>query len=265
MKRCIRTICLLLAVICTVHLPFHVAADIIYYPQDPFFEAHFEECSRIERQFTVNGPNGKITVYESPESDKRIGTLTNGMTLYISYAYESEDGISWAFYEDWTTGISGWFPMDYLNLVYDIISFMEDHGHEVTEETGSFADVYAYSEARFHEYPGSPVFTESEVSQWNSGNGAETYSKVYVDANGDTWVMVDKLHYRMPEFWVNVSQDPDDFAPPETIPETLAAVTVEPSIDEIKPQEKPMGSVVWWILALVAMTGAALLLLKRKR
>ena len=136
-----RLVCLFCAVLMAVCCIVSASADVIFEPNDSFYEAHREDCVRNERNYTAAGPNGDVTVYESPESDKVIATFANGETLYISYIYTDPDGIQWGYYENWETGVAGWVPMEYLELIYDGISFEEEFGHLFAEEEGLTARI----------------------------------------------------------------------------------------------------------------------------
>ena len=128
-------IVLLLAVCCAVN----AGADVIFEPQDSFYESHRDQCEYHDRSYTANGPNGDVKVYESPESDSVRATVENGEEIYVSYLYQDANGNIWGCTENWSTDISGWVPMEYLELIYDERSFEEDHGESFLREEGSLS------------------------------------------------------------------------------------------------------------------------------
>ena len=81
-----KLICLCLAALLLLtNLPT-VRADVIFVPMgDDFFDEHRDECAYHDRYYTAQGPNGDVTVYESPISDRVIKTVKNGETLWVSY------------------------------------------------------------------------------------------------------------------------------------------------------------------------------------
>lgn len=115
MKKMIRILCVVLILLM---LPIQVSADIIYEPwDDSFYEEHRDQCEYHSRSYTANGPNGDVTVYESPESAWEEMKLSNGTVLWISYIYEDPDGITWGYWAHWEMDWQGWVPMDYLVLI----------------------------------------------------------------------------------------------------------------------------------------------------
>lgn len=268
MKIKFRMLCMLLCAVILLGIPMRAKADVIHIPDNDFFMDNMDICQSVERRYTVSGPNGGATVYESPVDDREVSRLENGEEIYISHLFLDERGIGWGLYEDWQSDVIGWIPMNYLTVVYDITSFLEDHGDRVEEKNGAFSELYHDSMARFHSYPGSPDYEEAAVSDWNAGKGAETYSKVYVDNSGRKWVMVDRYYAALNDAWVDVTtgQMPDNqTVPAETEPTPLPPI--HDHTEEIKPQKDfgPTVALVLWTVALVLVTWLLLLVLKRKK
>ena len=75
MKTGFRISLLLLALVFLIGCAAMACADVIYTPMDDFFGTHYEECQYNDRYYITAGPNGGVTVYESPESDTVVVTL----------------------------------------------------------------------------------------------------------------------------------------------------------------------------------------------
>ena len=245
------------------------SADVIYTPEDDFYQSHQEQCQYEDRSYTTNGPNGTVTVYQSPESDKQIVTLDNGIALWISWTYEDSDGIVWGFWENYKTKEAGWIPMAYLEVIYDGRSFLEEYGKDIHQETGALDNQYAGETIRFWEYPGSEVCYETFFEDAY----APEYSAEYTDEAGRRW---GRVHYYMSfSGWICLD---DPTADHETLYPNVEPST-EPSVAETTQPEEPsepvyeikpkrtinVTFVVAAVAAVVAATVALLFLLKRKK
>lgn len=265
MKKMIRILCVVLILLM---LPIQVSADIIYEPwDDSFYEEHRDQCEYHSRSYTANGPNGDVTIYESPESAWEKKTVPNGEGLWISYIYEDTDGTLWGCTEIWDENIIGWVPMDYLNLIYDGISFDEEHSHEYRNEDGQLDSQYRGQTIYFWDYPGceaSSWYTLSEEAEY-----LPEYRVLYTDADGRTW---GKLSYFMGhrDSWICLDDPTADFDTlyPEGIAETEPETQPLPEteVEEIKPSGN--SSIKWIVIAsvagVVALTAVLLFFLKKK-
>lgn len=263
MKRLVALICAVMLAVCCIA---SVSADVIFEPNDSFYETHRDACVRHERSYTAVGPNGDVTVYESPESDKVMATYANGEALYISYIYTDPAGIQWGFYENWETNVSGWIPMDYLELIYDGISFEEEFGHLFTEEEGTLAVEHQGKTVKFWKYPGS-----SEYLEWTvEGENMPVYQTVYTDANGVRWGR-EGYYMGLRGYWMNLDAPDAEYVPVESVePEETEPQEQKDPVEEIKPgktEGMPSGVLVAVIAvsAVVVVTGGLLVVLKRKK
>ncbi|MDE7477774.1 MAG: hypothetical protein K2M91_07475 [Lachnospiraceae bacterium] len=132
--------CILGVLICCTFCTLAVQADIIWEPNDIFYNSHVSECTYVNRVYTANGPDDIVIVYKSPESAQIITKLKNGSSIYISYTYEDSDGILWGIYEDTDHKETGWMPMDYMEVVYDSISFAEEFDSDIVVQDGAKAE-----------------------------------------------------------------------------------------------------------------------------
>ena len=90
MKKCLS---ILSTLICCMLFVLPVHADIIWEPDDYFYNQHASDCTYVNRMFTANGPDGVVIVYKNPESPQIITQLDNGFQTHISYTYTDSDDI----------------------------------------------------------------------------------------------------------------------------------------------------------------------------
>ena len=235
-------------------------ADIIYEPQDTFYNLHREECDRLARNYIADGPNGDVTVYVSPESDKEVKKISNGTEIHISYIYEDDRGILWGYCDFWEENNSGWLPMEYIDLIYDFISFREDHAEEISEEEGSLDEAFSGERIIFCSYPGSDRYTEATAGEY-----LPEYYQLYVDASGTRWGFCG-YYMGHRNGWINLdnpSQVPE--AQPDS-PETVPNAPEPGTQAEIKPQRNMVLTIGLSaaIAAVVLITAVALKKMKSK-
>ena len=93
-KRLLLTIAgiLLVSSLCAVD----TRADVLYEPNDDFFEKHRDECSYEDRDYFTDGPDGEVILYESPQSERETGRIPNGERLHLYWLYMDSSGGVWA-------------------------------------------------------------------------------------------------------------------------------------------------------------------------
>lgn len=243
--------------------PMTARADVIYEPWDSFYEEHREECQYVSRSFTAKGPNGTVTIYESPVSAAVEAKLDNGEQVFVSYTYEDEAGILWGCCEERDTDLLGWAPMEYLEVVYDGISFAEEYGDQFVPEEGMLSDAYLGEIIYFWQYPGSSTHGWVELSEKDDAYRPE-YNTVYIDTDGTRWGKC--TYYRgWKGYWINLDDptleppapEPDEIVPRETTGETVAEIV--PGGGNLKPV------LILAIGAVVAITCLLIVKLKGKK
>lgn len=261
------SIFVLAVLLATMILPLGVSADVIYTPFDSFYEENYDDCDYVNRSFTANGPNGEVTLYESPESAKEEAVIANGETLYVSVTYTDAEGITWGCAEQWDNDILGWAPLDYLTVIYDGISFEEEYGHLFEETDSELEESYRGQTIYFWKYPGSESYIDFELMMEGS---MPVYRVLYTDADGRTWAQC-PYHYGIRGYWINLDDPTADFETmypemPETEPETQPAEPQE-EVAEIVPKEswKTKIIVTAAVVAVVAVTAVLLFVLKKEK
>ena len=276
-------ICLLGMMTCFLFCTISVRADVIWEPQDDFYEKHRSDCTHVGRQFIADGPDGKVILYKSPELDNEVGTWENGYKVWISFTYEDAQGILWGFPSE-VEEKSGWMPMEYMKVVYDSISFMEEHRDRIENQDGFLDESYKDDKIYYWKYPGSDAGSNINMQDWEHMPG---YSSVYTDEEGRSWGYVGYF-YGFRDVWICLDNPTAEFGElfPNGAPqygveddgeieeeiqneeiqseETQAAENL--STDRIKPQTNFRTIVVVIVLvAAVMLVTIALLVMFKKR
>lgn len=193
------------AALCFMLGALPVNADVIWEPMDSFYSEHSSECVHVNRQFTANGPDGKVILYVSPEVPEPVATWENGHRAVISSTYKDKDGILWGIYDD-HDGMTGWMPMDYMEVVYDSIAFREEHASELVEQSGELENVPKGETFYFWKYPGSQEYSAQTMDDYAPG-----YYCVYVDGHGHSWGCVG-YYFGIRDVWVCLDEPAADYA-----------------------------------------------------
>lgn len=203
-----KTVAYWLAAVCVwLACSFSAGADVIVEPMDSFYEEHAEECVHVGRAFTANGPDGKVYLYKSPELPEVVATWENGYRASIMYTYEDSRGILWGVYDDYR-GTVGWMPMEYMELIYDSISFQKEFSEEITEQGGELDAENLEGTIRFWKYPGSE---ECEVlSVDDTEDYLPEYTGVYVDGVGNRWGHVG-YYFGRKDTWICINAPSAEF------------------------------------------------------
>lgn len=259
---------LLCALLAAWLLAVPALADIIWEPQNSFYQRHQSQCEPEDRQYLTNGPEDAVSLLESP-GGKLLAKVKNGARLYINHIYTGKEG-AWGLVNydaDWAPedyletaeGASGgeaWVPMDEMLLRYDQQSFREDHAGEfvVEERTISLSGLRYCS----YEFPGG----ELEFQQQNPESEAEvTVRELYTDEAGREWGYA-SYFYGSRDIWFCLSDLEDPDLPVE---EHAAVPYTAPEKTDAEAREETAGA--WLPVAVVLVCGvtAALLLRMKKK
>lgn len=267
MKRLLSLVCVL--VLAVMLVPVSVRADVIFEPwDDSFYEDHRSECEYHSRSYTADGPDGVVIVYESPESARKESEIANGTSVWISHIYTDPDGIRWGYCDDFAGNVGGWVPMDYLDIIYDWISFDEEYGECYVEEKGQLDGQYRGKTVYFWNYPGSQSSSYMELSA--DQEYLPEYTLQYTDPEGRIW---GKVSYYMGHrnCWICLTDPTADLeglypggAPVQPASEPVSDPEQMPLI---VPKDHSSGKIITIVAvaAVVAVTAALLILLKRKK
>jgi hypothetical protein len=227
------------------------SADIIWEPENNFYNKHASECEPMFRDFTANASKDFVTLWESPGSQKKVATYKNGVTFWIRYTYTDKYNFIWGFYYE-NSHSNGWLHMNDLEVVYDNISFMEEHESELKEYNGEY-DNSDLGYATIWSYPGSGVIT-SQISDLRSQLSDIKY--IYTDADNRQWAYFPGRIKNSSGFWICAS-DPTNIHIPaadENQPTIQPASKAQPiSVPENRPSFLIMTGAVVVLIAVTAI------------
>ena len=194
----------LFAALLAMSLAVPAAADVLWEPEDAFYQSHAEACELLQRNFYTNGPEGYVNFYHSPESSSVTGQMENGAKLYVYWRYED-----WGYVEE-----EGWVALSDLQLIYDYLSFQEEYGDQfLPYDVDTYAALLENWEGDtlvLWPYPGA----EQAAYVWQDAADAMEalkeygFSSIFVDEEGYTWGFCAYL-YGNRNFWVCLD-DPGD-------------------------------------------------------
>ncbi len=162
-----------------------VQADLIWEPMgDSFYTEHAYACEYVNRTYVANGPEGKVTVYVSPDDLKEVDEWEPGKAVYISFVYEAEDGSKWGVYDNGEDAESGWVQMEYMALKYDARAFREEYATQILEEAVSVGNGTEMT-VGFWAYPGAKEKHDVKI-----GSEILEFSQVFADESGHKWAYV---------------------------------------------------------------------------
>ena len=290
-----RFLILLFSLFLMLSLGMTALADVIYEPEDDFYEKHRDECYYENRVYIASGEAGFAAVKKNPKSNKTLKELPNGEEVYVSYIWGLEGG--WGLMDG-----TGWISMKELTVKYDSISCEQEHGAEfVILEEPEFIDLTGCECLQLWRYPGDtePFATLSWTGEdaWFSEPPADmSFNTIYeAPSGGLRWGYI-HYFYGYRNCWVCLTypdaawfcgsselseQPPDTPAPAETPAPTEAPVSTEvpaPTETPASPEPtylpplidpEPPKPTLWAPAALavgaMAIAGGLLALFRRKK
>ena len=183
-------------------------ADIIPEPDNDFYRRNYSVCVPLQRSFYVNGRDGSVALRTEPGSRSEIAEFENGTILFIMFTY-NRNGAIWGVTEIWETRQNGWLPMDDLLLVYDYISFAEEHEGEFYTFSNALNALETIPDLIFWTWPGSGVIDSVLESKWRTESEHESIflagdKDAYKDEDGREWVFIPYLYGRR-NAWICLS------------------------------------------------------------
>ena len=265
MKRCLSV---LLAALLLLALSATALADVVFEPNDSFYERHRGECSYENRSYYTNGADGFVLIYSSPVGSAQR-SLPNGTLIRVYYTYDDAWGQT-EFLADAGDGsserVSGWVRMSDMTVDYDSRAFWAEHSGEfITKEATVTprADAVIYG----YKYPGSGIVAGEISGSW--ARDELYFNTVFTDPAGREWGEVG-YYYGRRDFWVCLD-DPYNGAlePDENYREvvTVPAASEEAAADALREAKAPTAYLYAGAAAVAVLAGAVLAgaLLRKKR
>ena len=193
------------------------AADVIWEPEDRFFEQHRSECVREDRSYYAAG-DAAVAVYNKP-GGRAVGEIPAGSAVNISHIWTSSNGDAWGLVD--ARDQSFWVPMtDAMQLVYDVRSFTKQFSSQFRDYDGSFEELCTSEDIPvvFYSFPGSG-FVVARFDHLEQSYSALSPDKVWTDSEGRVWGQIG--YYMAARGWVCLS-DPSN----EEIPAAEYAMNV---------------------------------------
>ncbi len=250
-------------IICVLGIRKDVHADVIWEPENSFYKMHANDCIYHNRNYITDGPDGQVAMYKSPVVNLQLGLLRNGERINIYYLYEAKNGVWWGLYDDWEMGITGWIPMDYLELEYDHICFVDEFGNQMKDKMEKLPAEYIGKEIYIWSYPGS-----KNNSTFVPPDRIE-FSDIFEDEVGNTWGHVG-YYYGWRNIWVCLDDPQAEFSelyPEEAPVREVNQENTDSISEEIVPERGLLETIVIvavLIVVLVLVTWKLLLKMKKK-
>lgn len=249
--------------LCMLLLPTVALADVIWEPDDPFYESHADACEYLPREYTVNGKDGYAAVWKSPEGAK-AENIANGEVLSAAWIYTAGDGAQWCGVqrgENW-----GWIKLSDCAVVPDYLTFEQQHGSEFVGWDNAYDHALEELDTVvLWKYPGSGQVVFQADAKWFRENAApgESITTCYQDGEGRFWGFVPYC-YGVRNTWVCLS-DPTNqklAADADILPQT----GLIPPADHIpEPGLGVEWIVVFMVAAVCGVTAVLIPLLYRRK
>lgn len=242
----------ILSLVLMLGLAVPAAADVIWEPQDNFYENHRAECEYVGRRYQMAGYEGSVTLYSKPGGSAQ-DTLDNGREGIVQFVWHGTDQ-DWG-YVYYAGEFEGWVPMDDVTLIYDSQAFEEEHGAEIV--SGDPVPV-EFTQGIMYRYPGGPAGSVlEEFKEYQPFS--EVFTQIYTDEDGLRW---GKVGYYMGHRWSWICLD-------DPMNENLDTRIVEPQPSAAQLRQSPSvtdSGMDPMLLAgglVVAVVAATLVLIKK--
>lgn len=193
------------AILCTAALAGFVpsvSADVIWQPsgEDKFFYKHQSEISYGEwRAYKITEDTD---IYDDPNG-KMVRDVKSGEEQGVQYKYTDKNGVLWGGFPDEENFENMlWIKLDGLEVVYDNISFTEEHSDEIYPYDNSFSALDSDDPITFYDYPDSENFftAESHPEDWTSyisslyNDGEQVWGYVRYMWGMKGWIKLEDTH-----------------------------------------------------------------------
>lgn len=206
------------AIVCAVALcalpPITVRADAIIEPINDFYNQYANYCVGLGRMFAANGDGGSVDVKHRPGTGGNKATIENGNAVFIQYSC-LYDGDYWGLISDSTlAGVAGrfedffgWVKLSDMLVLYDYVSFEEEHIDEFYEYSGDFFEIQEAGSVIVWQWPGSGrrLLMLSDVDDTYFDSQSMSVDFAYKDGQGREWGFVNYL-YGARNAWICITE-----------------------------------------------------------
>jgi hypothetical protein len=233
-----------------------VCADVIFEPENDFYERHSDKMVYTDRSFVVNG---SATLVSEPSSKRSIATLQNNANVYITFTC-LYDGDYWGYVS--THGQpQGWVNINQLLVPYDHIFFAEENGVDFFRHSNDLSKLEEAGSAYMWRWPGTDItprlLEDIDIQMVNISN-------TFVDEQEREWIQLG-YYFGRSNAWICLSDPMNSEIPafnpaPEPLPWRTGIVYTE------IPNESnsPLVIIIVLVAVLIAGTAALIKILWRK-
>ena len=222
--------------------PLTVSADVIFEPENNFYEIHSDECYYFNRPCIAGDDT---CLWDAPNLTTEGEKLQEGDSIYISFVYTDNDGLEWGLAETQDK----WILMADLYLEYGSPEFMEEHSDEIYEDEpyllsdGTVFVSWSYPESGVINSSGASVTDDYEITTF------------YTDPDGRLWGYTAYM-YGTRDVWICLSDMSDTNIPQRVEHELIPAQEADASqIAAVK--ESGQFSVLFLVVPVIIIAGIA--------
>ena len=261
MKRKLLALLTVLLLLVTMVTP--AFADVLWEPRgNSFYESH--GSTYHNRTYLANGGDGYVTVRTAPDSRSEVVNLANGIWFNVVYTWEDKDGSLWGLgYSGQWGENEGWVPLADMALIYDYVSFDEDHSHEFQPYDGSCGDL---TEACTYSYPGGVYISSVKAVDGGSYTLDQGFQNLYTDENGLRWSYIGYF-YGLKNFWVCIDDPMNENLGVESYLTEAQVRGIDSPIVPPAAQVPDTGAFPLWVIPVVLVIAVAVVtaVIVRKR
>lgn len=175
-----------------------VSADMIIEPyESSFYKDNSDSCTveQYVRKYTVTENSA---LYKIPGVTLKNRDISVGDILDCNTYYTDDEGILWGYAYARDNEKGGWFKVSRTEVIYDHVSFVQEHEAEFAEYSGELGSLDFDENVYVWEYPGSEGLVKAlppaALFPENYGEISEQLDRnspyVYTDSSSDKWVYV---------------------------------------------------------------------------
>ena len=243
-------------------------ADVIYQPDDDFYNSHAGDCEYLNRDYYANGESGYMELFNKPDGSS-LGFADNGGVFHVQFTYKSGD-TTWGVVEYSTSGDklipsnendfkTAWIKLSDALLKYDYISFDEDHSAEYTPYDGDYTELADINNIVMWTFPCSGE-NNGTIDSIDENFAVQS---VYTDSEGRKWGFV-SYYYAIKNFWICISDPASADIAAEAV-EAPALYSPEPGSEPISSANDKTTVIIFCVAGAVLIAGVLIAVTNKKK